>query len=225
MVHDRRSALPWTTGTSFRNIESGVLLLRRVAEIYSGVDMHGRSVRTCWSAAHSRGYTSRVAQWHFKLTSLSGDRSMKLKLTFHSPEWLNNLDKTSTREPPIWTISGVDSDDLAFIDIEQMTIVNDTGDRSVPLKEVLIYQQKNRFYLPKNEDLEDNAQEVGARPIDFTFASSMLGQLLKGDDLISALKSLSFHFELMKGSGETDDGQPENDSNKKEDENSSNEKS
>ncbi len=127
-----------------------------------------------------------------------------IELKFHSPNWLNSLTKTSTSEPPSWYLDSNKSEsNIAMLNLSSMEVIGGEDQKKTAfLKDIYTNENENIFFI--NKPVDDNLAE----PVSYTFASSMLGQLLQGGDLVSALKILNQHY----GIGNDDDKpNPDND--------------
>lgn len=112
-----------------------------------------------------------------------------IELEFHSPSLLNTLKNVSEEDPKQWSVMSLKGELIeAFFDLNAMKIqTKQEKSESVLLKQVYVNEDKNLFFF---EEVDDSSR------LDFPFASSMFGQILKGKELIDALKKLDLHYQI-----------------------------
>ena len=127
---------------------------------------------------------------------------MKIKLNFHSPKWLDSLSDVSSDTPPTWQVDVDQNLKPGFLILEGLRISTEDESLFSPLKGSFVDEDARVFYL--NLPTDKPAEQVS-----YTFAASMLGQLLRGKELIEALKMLNAHFATDKPGHSDNESQKE----------------
>jgi hypothetical protein len=126
----------------------------------------------------------------------------KIKLEFKSPKALNDLKQGEEVAKEIWKYFKIPNSELT-IDLENWNIECSENSKKDKITNWLVNEQEHQMQL--NDETEiDNFEELS-----YTFAVSMLGQLVDRVDLIKYLTSLQVAFEI-KAKEKTEENKEEN---------------
>jgi hypothetical protein len=112
---------------------------------------------------------------------------VKIELKFTSPSKLETLNNPTEVNKVQWTYGGNNEYPLS-LDIEKWQICSDVNGKAAYITNWLVNQETNAMVLP--EESGDSYSKI-----DFAFVVSMLGQIVKRDDLIRYLNDLKEAFE------------------------------
>jgi hypothetical protein len=113
----------------------------------------------------------------------------KIELKFTSPIKLETLSSPTKVNKVQWTYGGNNEYPLN-LDIEMWQICSDANEKAAHITNWFVNQEINAMVLPEESD--DSYSKI-----DFAFAVSMLGQIVKRNDLIRYLSGLKEAFAKM----------------------------
>ncbi len=110
----------------------------------------------------------------------------KLELRFTAPKVLNELKESQSLDKKQWFFGGDESMPL-LLDIDNWIIHCDANNTEAHITNWKVNQDKNAMIVEEDENYEN---------ITFSFSASMLGQIVKKDDLIRFLGELQEVFQV-----------------------------